>query len=265
MAMKKQMKSAIESLGYKVYGNLVMVDGELYPLPLVQGNTKLGKKVWHSSTLPTNEMITCKSETGEVITEKGTCPMSCTGCYATKGNYQFDSTKYRIMMRTRLLRRHPQAYFDLVAIQLRYENIEKLRIHATGDFIQGEARGFYDVLQSFPHVKAWTYTKVQNDADVALLDTLPNCNIVKSIIKGCGFNFGHVAYIANMFYYLKRLGKSVYICRCGIDENQHCSNCDGCSDHEYVLFVEHSTGYNAQADYGYSKLVQLIESQAEAK
>lgn len=259
--MKKEMKKAIEAIGLKVFGNLVMVNDVLYPLPLVQGNEKLGNDVWHASTLPTAEEITVTLKSGETLTEKGTCPLTCKGCYGTCGNYKYNTTKYWLIMRTRLLREHMDIYFALVAIQLTYENINKLRIHATGDFIKGEAIGYYETLKKFPHIKAWTYTKVQTNSELEALDSLPNMNIVKSIIKGCGFNFGHIAYIANIFYKLKREGKTVHICRCGIDKNQHCSNCDGCSDHEYVLFIEHSTGYNPMTDYGYNKMVELIENQ----
>lgn len=259
--MKSTLKKALENAGYKAFGDLVMVAGDLYPLPLVKGNSKLGPKVWHASTLPTNKEITATLKDGRTVTCKGTCPLTCKGCYGTTGNYNFNSVKYSLIMRTELLRDHPADYFLIVRAQLDCENIEKVRIHATGDFIPGEALGWYEVMKDYPHIKAWTYTKVENDPDIATLDGLPNCNVVKSIIKGCGFNFGHVAYIANVFYMLKRLGKSVFICRCGIDENQHCSSCDGCSDHEYVLFIEHSTGYNARADYGYNKVVELIENQ----
>lgn len=260
--MKALTKNTIEKeLNLKVYGNYVMIDGVLYPLPLVQGNEKLGKIVWHSSTLPTNKEFTIKDKAGNVHTEKGTCPLTCKGCYGTTGNYRFNTTKYALMMRTRLLRQHMDIYFKLVDIQLRCENIKKLRIHAVGDFIKGEAIGFYNVLLNHPEVKAWTYTKVKNDDDIKTLDSLKNCNVVKSIIPCKGFNFGTIPYIGQLYYYLKRLGKSVYICRCGIDKNQHCSDCDGCSTHEYVLFIIHSTGYNPKKDYGYDKMVALINSQ----
>lgn len=269
--MKSVIKKAVENMGLKTFGNFVMIDGVLYPMPLVEGNEKLGKKVWHGSTLPTKETITCeyKDNAGNIHieSEPGTCPFSCKGCYGTTNNYQYESTKYYLIMRTKLLRKYPEIYFQLVEIQLKYENIEKLRIHATGDFIPGEAFGYYNVLKKFPHIKAWTYTKVENDFDIQLLDTLPNVNVVKSIIPGFGFNFGHVAYIANMFYALKRAGKTAFICRCGTEDKkkpetiQHCSDCNGCSDHEYVLFIEHSTKYNARRDYGYNKLVNLINSE----
>lgn len=259
--MLVNMKKAIEALGAKVYGDLVMIDGILYPLPLVQGNEKLGKTVWHSSTVPTCETLTATDADGNEISEKGTCPMTCKGCYATTGHYRYNKTKYFLIMRTRLLREHADMYFYLVAIQIKYQKIERLRIHAAGDFISGEAAGFAAVLRQFPDVKAWTYTKCQISGEIAELDALPNCNVVKSVIPACGFNFGHIDYIISTFHKLQDAGKSVYVCRCGIDKNQHCSDCDGCCNHEYVLFVEHSTGYDAAADAMYSDLVKLIESQ----
>lgn len=259
--MKKEMIKELESHGIKAYGNQVMIDETLYPLPLVQGNEKLGKKVWHSSTLPTNGIITATDNDGNEICERGTCPINCKGCYGTTNNYRYNSVKYVLIMRTRLLKNYPQIYFMLVALQLKYENIEKLRIHAVGDFIKGEALGFYNVLKQFPNVKAWTYTKVKENDEIRMLNSLDNCNIVKSIIPHCGFNFGHVPYIASVYYRLKRENKSVYICKCGIDKSQHCSDCNGCSEHEYVLFIEHSTGYNAETDYGYEKIVSLINNQ----
>lgn len=259
--MKKEMKNAIEALGYKVYGNYVMVDEILYPLPLVFGNDKIGD-VHQSSTLPTSGEIVSRDKDGNETTEKGTCPMTCPGCYGTCGFYRFNSTKYILTMRTRLLRRHPKAYFELVKIQCKYENVHKLRIHVTGDFIEGEADGFRQVLAEFPGIISWTYTKNEGRDDIERLNEMPNCNVVKSVLpNGHGLNYGTVAHVASNYYYLKREGKSVYICRCGIDPNQHCDDCTGCTDHEYVLFLEHSTGYDPTTDYGYDKLVELINNQ----
>lgn len=259
--MKATTRKAIEALGLKVFGNYVKVNDDLYPLPLVQGNAKLGKTVWHSSTVPTCEIITAHDADGNEISEKGTCPMSCPGCYARTGNYQFNTTKYALIMRTKLLRNYPDIYFALIRVQLSTENIERLRIHAAGDFIPGEAAGFAAVLKDYPSVMSWTYTKCQISGEIADLDSLDNCNVVKSIVPGCGFNFGHIDYIISTFHKLLDAGKSVYVCRCGIDKNQHCSDCDGCCNHEYVLFVEHSTGYDAASDAMYNDLVKLIESQ----
>lgn len=275
--MKKEMITFIESIqttnhdSVKVFGNLIRVNDELFPLPLVKGNSKLGETVYHASTLPTNAAYTVTDKnTGETFTEKGTCPMTCKDkdgnitCYGVHGNYNFPSVQYLLARRTAFLRKYPEIYFHCVKAQLIYEEVEKLRIHATGDFIPGEAIGFYNVLKEFPDISAWTYTKVTNDSDIDTLDSLDNMNVVKSILPWGGFNYGHNAYIAAAYYRLKRMNKSVYICRCGIDKNQHCSNCDGCSKHEYVLFIEHSTDYDAEKDYGFDKLKELIESQPKS-
>lgn len=90
---------------------------------------------------------------------------------------------------------------------------------------------------------------------------MKNANIVKSVIPGIGFNFGHCDYIINAYYTLKELGKSVYICKCGIDKNQHCERCGVCATYEYVLFIEHSTGYNAEKDPLYNKLCEIVNNQ----
>ena len=57
------------------------------------------------------------------------------------------------------------------------------------------------------------------------------------------------------------MGKSVYICRCGVDKNQHCTNCKGCSKNDYVLFIEHSTDYKAENDPCFNELKEIIERQ----
>ena len=62
----------------------------------------------------------------------------------------------------------------------------------------------------------------------------------------------------------KAIGKNVYICRCGIDKNQHCTNCKACSNNDYVLFIEHSTEYKAIDDPCYNEIVELINSQPTA-
>ena len=62
---------------------------------------------------------------------------------------------------------------------------------------------------------------------------------------------------------LKAIGKNVYICRCGIDKNQHCTNCTACSKNDFVLFIEHSTEYKAEKDPLFPVVKELIENQAD--
>lgn len=118
-----------------------------------------------------------------------------------------------------------------------------------------------DICNDTPNVIYWTYTKV--DFALHAFDTVDNCNVVNSIIDGIGLNYGKCDYILNTYETLKQAGKSVYICRCGIDDKQHCENCKGCSVNEYVLFIEHSTDYVAKEDPLFDTLKALIESQAK--
>lgn len=261
MTLTKKLRNAIETeTGCKVYGNLIMLpDGDLYPLPLVKGNKKIGK-VWHASTLPTNKTITAYVN-GEKLEMIGTCPMTCDGCYGVNGCYGYNSVKYILMRRTAFLRKYPDVYFTVARLQIIHQNIKKIRIHVTGDFIENEAMGWYKIFKEFPYLKGWTYTKCNIDGDLEMLDGLHNFNIVKSVIKGCGFNFGHIDYIMALYEKLTQDGENVYICRCGVDPDQHCDNCCGCSDHDRVLFIEHGTGYKAIEDPLYNTIKALINSQ----
>lgn len=260
--MKKALKEMIErNERLNVYGDLIMIDGgDLWPLPLVDGNDKIGKGVWHASTLPGAGVITFDFN-DVTYSENGTCPITCPGCYGMTGCFRYGSTKYALMQRTRLLRKYPDIYFYIAVCQIKALNIKYIRVHATGDFIENEAAGWREIFENMPDLKGWTYTKCNIAGDVAALDSLDNFNIVKSIIPGCGFNFGHIDYILSVYDHLKSIGETPYICRCGIDKNQHCNNCTGCSRNKYVLFIEHSTDYKAAADPLFDEIKILIESQ----
>lgn len=258
--MKKELKKSIESLGLKTYGEAIMIDGTLYPLPLVEGNDKIGN-VWHASTLPTDKTFNIELG-GENVSVCGTCPTHCEGCYGTKGNYQRFPAIYQLLgLRTLFLKKYPDIYFKVAVFQIIAENIQLIRLHATGDFIRGEASGWYNIFKALPNVKGWTYTKCKFTKEIKALDSLDNFNIVKSIIKGCGFNFGHIDYLLKTYNRLTDEGKKPYICRCGIDKTQHCDNCKGCASNEYVLFIEHSTEYKAEKDPLYETIKAIIESQ----
>lgn len=264
MAKKERL---VKSEVYAAYG-IEYKAGKIYhpvlgwinPL-LVDGNTKLGKGVWTWSMLPTNSSYSMTIN-GELVTIYGTCPCRCVGCYATVGNYRFNSVIYSLFIKTWLARHDIDFVKRAILAQIQADSIKLLRIHAAGDFFSVEYIAMWcDIVKATPETMYWTYTK--NPAAENAFNDFSNANIVKSIIPGYGFNFGHVDYIMNVYKALKEMGKSVYICRCGIDPNQHCTNCHGCADHEYVLFVEHSTGYKATEDPNYGELVKLIESQAD--
>lgn len=234
--------------------------GPVRPL-LINGNAKIGKGVYHFSTLPTNKTFSA-TVCGKSWTVKGTCPCHCAGCYACSGNYCYESTISALAMRTILARDYLDWTRRAILAQIIADKIQLLRVHAAGDFFSAEYIEMWrEIAIANPTITMWTYTK-NSDAESAF-DDIANFNVVKSIIPGKGVNFGHCDYIIALYDYLKAAGKSVYICRCGIDKNQHCTNCSHCATSDYVLFLEHSTGYKAEKDPLFPVVKALIESQAE--
>lgn len=279
--VKKESKKARTIRIYSEYN--IISDGEkLYhtefgfinPL-LIDGNDKIGKGVWHFSTLPTNKLFIVNVN-GNEYTESGTCPCHCgktvtkngkemfvSTCYATKGNYNYGSTKKSLMVRTWLVRHDLDFVARAILAQIKIDGIKVIRVHASGDFdSMAYAEMWRNIALNNPQVIMWTYTKVKACEDY--FDDIPNFNVVKSVIAGKGFNYGHCDYILSLYDYLTSIGKSVYICRCGIDKNQHCNACTACSKYDYVLFLEHSTDYKAEKDKLFPIVKALIESQTTA-
>lgn len=260
--MKKQLKQIIETYpGATVRGNEILYKGVLYPLPLVRGNKKIGRGVWHASTLAGCGVWSCYDGDGVLQVERGTCPLTCAGCYGCAGCYLFNNVKWSLMRRTRFLRNNPALYFHCVKAQIIAQRVKLLRVHATGDFLPGEAAGYIDVFKTFPHLIGWTYTKHEITGDIRKLNALINFNIVDSNIRGCGFNFGKAAYILKVYDKLQRAGRTPYVCRCGVDKNQHCDKCNGCALNTNVLFLYHGADYDPETDPDYITLKELINAQ----
>ena len=228
-------------------------------LLLINGNAKIGKGAYHFSTLPTNKLFHV-AFCGMEIDIKGTCPCSCVGCYATKGNYRFQSTIKALAIRTWLVYNDLDFVKSAIIAQIKACNIKMCRIHASGDFCNIEyINTWKEIVKACEACIFWSYTK--NAIAENAFDNFDNINIVKSCIQGIGFNFGTCAYIIKVYNVLKEMNKKVYICRCGVDKNQHCTNCGGCSKNEYVLFIEHSTSYIAENDPLFNELKEIIEGQ----
>lgn len=190
-----------------------------------------------------------------------TCPCHCVGCYADSGCYQFTGVKESLRRNTELAKNHLEFLKRALIAQCEtFKPGTEIRIHAVGDFFSLDYLNmWHDIAAMFPALIFWTYTKVR--AFENAFNDLGNANIVKSVVPGFGFNFGHCDYVIDMYHALIAMGVKVHICRCGIDPEQHCAGCHKCSECEYVLFVEHSTSYKAIEDPKYSELVQLIETQ----
>jgi len=233
--------------------------GWIKPL-LKKGNTKTGTAVYTYSLLPTNQEF--NTPYGVL---KGTCPCKCIGCYATAGRYNMPSTINSLALQTYLAYNHLDFVKRAIIAQLEtLPRVYEIRIHAAGDFFSDDYLNMWkEIIDLFPDKFFWSYTKVKEYESA--FDEFNNANLVKSVINGIGFNFGKVEYILNAYYKLKAAGMRVYICRCGIDPNQHCHNCHSCSKYDFVLFIEHSTGYDPKSSPRYMELVNVIENQDQAR
>lgn len=248
MSITKKQAAIYNKYGIDVIGDkLISPLGPVNP-PLKEGNSKVGKKVYTFSLLPGKD---------------GTCCCNCKGCYAMTGFFNMPSVKASLEIWTRLVNEHLDWVNRVIRAQLEIIGSGEVRIHAAGDFAtknqDAYAAMWHDIAHDFPSFLFWTYTKVTKFE--TLFDDLPNANIVKSIIPKIGINFGHCDYVINAYYTLKSLGLPVYICRCGIDKNQHCENCGVCATYKYVLFVEHSTSYKAEEDPLFGKLCEIVNNQ----
>lgn len=264
MKTKKEIYAAhgIEMIKSKNTEKLVSPLG-LVNKPLVNGNKKIGRGCYHFSTLPGTQLFDVVVN-GMSFTVKGTCCCDCKGCYAKTGNYRYQSVKNALGMRTILARDYVDWLDRAIRAQIQADKITAVRIHAAGDFCSFVyAMMWYHIAKDFPGVKFWTYTKVK--AYESLFDALRDANIVKSILPDGHVNFGHIDFVQDEYNKLMNAGKTVHVCRCSVDKNQHCTNCRGCSENEYVLFVEHSTDYVAEKESNWEAFKNWVDTVSPRK
>lgn len=244
--MTKREIYAKHGIEYKA--GKILYNGAWIAELLKEGNSKTGKRVYTWSMLPGT---------------KGTCVCDCKGCYAQTGFYKMRSVEKALTLNTRIVNNDISFFYHAVSAQLETIGSGEIRIHASGDFNTKNpdeyANTWKRIVSENTSFLFWTYTKIKRFEN--LFDGLENGNIVKSVIDGVGYNFGHCDYIISTYNKLVSLGANVYICRCGIDKNQHCENCKHCVTSDFVLFIEHSTDYKAENDPLFETLKALIESQ----
>lgn len=240
--------------------HIVTPIGNMPPI-LVKGNEKIGN-VWHFSTLPGTKEFDVTIASGEKVTVCGTCGQDCENGYCKTGRYIMSTVQNSLANKTVLGRDYLEFLYRAISAQIKADHIDKLRIHVTGDFFSREYLEMWErVVTENPDTIFWTYTK-ERAAETAF-DRFPNANIVKSDIPNIGYNFGHADYIIAIYNMLRDMGKDVYICRCGMDDNQHCDTCAGCAKCEYVLFLEHGTDYKPAKDPIFTAFKELVNKQGD--
>lgn len=247
MKMSKKQIYAEHGIQYDGNGH-ILYNGKWICELLKEGNSKTGKRVYTWS-------MTAGTE--------GTCVCDCVGCYAKTGFYKTESVKKSLALNTAIVENDIEFFYNAISAQLETIGNGEIRIHASGDFNTKNSVVYSEtwkrIVSENPSFLFWTYTKMKQYE--GLFDGIENGNIVKSIINGVGYNFGHCDYIIETYRKLKAIGANVWICRCGFDKTQHCENCKHCGTADFVLFLEHSTDYKAEEDPLFETLKTIVENQ----
>ena len=243
-------KEIYSKWGVRFDKDYIFYNGKWINELLKEGNSKTGKRVYTWSMLPG---------------KNGTCACDCIGCYAQTGFYKQQNVIDSLTLNTEIVNNDIAFFQCAISAQLEtlQGKVKEIRIHAAGDFNTKNpveyAETWHKIVKENSSFLFWTYTKMPQFE--TLFDDTINGNIVKSIIDGIGFNYGHCNYIINTYNKLVSMGANVYICRCGIDKNQHCENCGHCGKADFVLFIEHSTAYKAEKDQMFETLKTIIDNQ----
>ena len=248
--MRKSEIYAAYNIEY-VNGKILAPTGEMIAPLLKAGNSKTGKNVYTYSQLAGNKIWDTKY--GPMC---GTCAGNCKGCYACTGFYHMPSVKNTLALNTIITRSYLEFKKAAIIAQIKADKIAVVRIHAAGDFdsIQ-DVNIWLDIVKACPETLFWTYTK-RDWSEIAVLNSLPNINIVPSIIAG-RFNFGTCSDLLELLEAVP----DAYICPCGFTET-HCQDCKACAIKNNVIFLLHSTpDYDGEADPLYDQLKAIADNQ----
>lgn len=162
------------------------------------------------------------------------CGRLCNGCYAHR-----EQQRYPTVLPARTMRYEASLQLDFVSrIKSEINSLKSkpkyFRIHASGDFYdQAYINKWVSIIQSFPAIVFYAYTKRKKTFDFSQLESLPNCIIIDS------FHFGRLNYgelekaPSNAFICPHQKGSSVV---CG----QSCTYCmTKTAQANSVYFVKH--------------------------
>lgn len=154
-------------------------------------------------------------------------------CYAKKAERIYPSARTSRERNFRLAREGTQILKAKISQHLKKGDV--IRIHESGDFFnQTYVDMWYEIAKEHPDVMFYTYTKTEHLFDFSKIKSLPNFNVVSSIIAG-KVNFGPEEEITIR---AQEMGLPICPCRkgnkvvCGVD-------CKICLTEPQVLFVQH--------------------------
>jgi len=192
---------------------------------LVSGNSKLDKSI----------MIF------DLLAGKQTCGKECHKCYAMKAQNQYSQTMLFRSINTVLAKEYPTVLKELICDQIRKsKTVKTVRVHSSGDFFsQAYINMWVDIMQEFPNIRFYTYTKRFRDGfDFSGIKAQPNFNLIDSMVEIDGklhLNYGndaHVEKLVELGYRVCPAVKTNWKGICGCD-------CDLCMKTDKVCFHIH--------------------------
>ena len=189
---------------------------------LVNGNKKLKNMLVYSHT-PIKGCLDCSS-----------CASTC---YAVKSYRQYPNVKTAWDRNLDFAKNDVDTMAVHLYKQLKNTKQKVVRIHSSGDFIsQAYVDMWADLVETFSHIKFDTYSKSTERFDFSRINSLPNFNLVNSILPNGAKNYGSLEYCNeakdkfNSFICPATQKGSKVTCNDG---------CDYCVHSKNVVFIQH--------------------------
>ena len=143
--------------------------------PLVRGNGKLGGSIW-CFNIPAG--LTCPGKSA-----------ACSDCYAMQGHWTFANVKAALA--ARWLASFQPGFAAAVVQQIAARRINRVRIHASGDFYSADyIAAWHAIASSCPATRFYAYTRSWRVADLlpglTRLAALPNVKLFLSADSDTG-------------------------------------------------------------------------------
>ena len=223
----------IDTLGHKTSTRNIRInyDGmRLYvSKPMSYSNTKLSNSIAIFNLL--------------AIESCGNCSSCRNTCYAMKAQIQYKNTYTKRALNQYLAGNQLDTLKHMLLTQIVNERPEFVRIHEAGDFLsQAYINMWSELIQFFPDVKFYAYTKVLDLYDFSYILSLKNFNLVNSVMPDGSINFGTRKFIFSQAKKYK--GK---VCPYGLKKDSkgnnlpvHCgTDCKACMNYSNIFFLIH--------------------------
>jgi len=171
---------------------------------------------------------------------KGSCKFDCASCYAKKAQVQYSPTNLYRSTNFELAKNHLEYLKWLLTKQIsKSRTVKSVRIHSSGDFFSQDYVDMWKtIIELFPNIKFYAYTKTESFLNFSELKKLNNFNLINSNVTLEGkqvLNYGdndHIENLENIGYFVCPATKKHWKGMCG-------KECDYCVHSNKVCFHIH--------------------------